>query len=78
MEDDSPSRKGLERPIDSSPSQPENNSVPAAEEVTLMDPIVYVDPMGVWWSLPFERVKTWEVRLSLAGQGSLLLTLKRA
>lgn len=59
-EDNLVSRAGQERPADSSPTPPENQSV-ATQEVAARDPISLIDPLGTVWILPFEAAKTWEV-----------------
>lgn len=64
-EDNLVSRTGQERPADSSPTLTENQSL-VTQEVAVRDPIVFVDPLGSLWTLPFEKAKTWEVCITVS------------
>lgn len=59
--DDSLSSIGQERPNNTSPLSPEKSSMIAPKVVAVEDPIVFIDPLGVRWILPFETAKTWDV-----------------
>lgn len=76
IKDDSVSSTGQGKPANSSPTPHENKSV-STESVAVKDPIIFIDPLGTLWILPFHAAKTWEVCM-IVNFGSLLIakTLK--
>ena len=63
-EEDLSSSAAQGKPINSSSVPPENDSTEAPVKVAAEDPIVFIDPLGTRWILPFETAKTLEVLLS--------------
>lgn len=61
IEDERPSSIGQEGPNDTSAPSPGKISMAATKVAAVEDPIVFIDPVGARWILPFETAKTWDV-----------------